>query len=150
MKPWFRTLAIALIPSLTLAGTAAAGDADDAVEYRQSVMGIFYWTTDHMGKMVKGETPFDAGAFKGYADDLAAAAAMDILKGFPEDSITDDSDAKDEIWMDWADFESKVQAMRTQSAKLAEVAAEGDEAAIKDQFGETRKACKGCHDAYKQ
>ena len=33
--------------------------------------------------------------------------------------------------------------------KLAEVAAGGDEAAMKEQFGKTAKTCKGCHDDFK-
>jgi len=33
--------------------------------------------------------------------------------------------------------------------KLAEVAAQGDRAAIQGQFGATGKTCKACHDEYK-
>lgn len=143
-------LAIAMASLIAVSSSAGASDNDKAVEYRQSVMNIFYWNSAHMGAMAKGKVPFDQEAFKSHADDLAAAAAMDILRGFPEDSVTDESDAKDEIWLDWDDFGSKLEAMRTASAKLAEVAAGGDEAATKAQFDETRKACKGCHDAYKQ
>jgi cytochrome c556 len=36
-----------------------------------------------------------------------------------------------------------------QANKLQEVASTGDQAAIKEQFGETGKACKACHDKYR-
>lgn len=138
------------LSALVLASSAAlAGDVEDAVDYRQGVMNVFSWNLEHMGAMVKGEAPFDAGAFKGHATDLAAASRLDVLKGFPEDSVDDDSDALDEIWLKWSDFEAKLQDLREQSAKLAEVAAGGDEAAMKAQFDETRGTCKACHKAYK-
>jgi len=149
MIPLIRPLSFALICTLGVTATVSADDVEDAVEYRQSVMNVFYWNTHLLGAMTKGKVPFDKAAFKRHADDLAAAANMDILSGFPEDSVSDDSDAKDEIWLDWGDFESKLEAIRSQSAKLADVAGNGNEAAMKAQFEETRRACKGCHDSYK-
>jgi len=151
MRFLFPTASVALLPLLVLgAHAASAGDAEDAVDYRQGAMNVFSWNLGHMGAMVKGEAPFDTAAFHAYAKDLAAAAKLDVLKGFPEESVTDESDAKDEIWLNWAAFESKLQDLRTESAKLAEVTAGGDEAAIKAQFDATRKTCKACHDDYKQ
>jgi cytochrome c556 len=99
--------------------------------------------------MVKGKTAFDAAAFARHAKDLAAASQLDVLAGFPEDSINDDSDASDTIWLDWDKFQGKLKGLREQSAKLAEVAAGGEEAAMKEQFGKTAKTCKGCHDDFK-
>ena len=47
------------------------------------------------------------------------------------------------------DFKAKLEKMQGEAAKLAEVAKGGDLAAIKAQFGETGKACKACHDKYR-
>ena len=80
---------------------------------------------------------------------LAAAAQLELMAAFPEDSITDESDAREEIWLDFKKFQDKHQALGEQSAKLAEVAARGDEAAMKEQFGATAKTCKGCHEEYR-
>jgi len=151
MPPLFRAAPFALLTLLVLGTPAAsAGKVEDAVDYRQGAMNIFSWNLGHMGAMVKGDVPFDATAFQGYAKDLAAATKLNVLDGFPEASVTDESDAKGQIWLNWADFESKLQDLRTQSAKLVDVAAGGDEAAIKTQLGETRKTCKACHDDYKE
>lgn len=146
----FQTAAPALLPILLVGPAAQAGKVEDAVDYRQGVMNVFSWNVAHMAAMAKGEVPFDAATFKTYAADLATAAALDVLKGFPEESITDDSDSRDEIWLNWEDFESKLQDLRTESTKLTQVAAEGDEAAVKAQLDATRRACKACHDDYKQ
>lgn len=130
--------------------SAQAGKVEDAVDYRQGVMNVLSWNAGLMVSMAKGEIPFNQAAFQGYASDLAAAAALDLLPGFPEDSVTEDSDAKDEIWLNWAGFESKLQDLRTESAKLKEVAVGSDESAIKAQLDATRRTCKACHDDYKQ
>ena len=141
----------ALLLSTTL--VAQAQDADpkkEAVKYRQSVMKIVGWNFKPMGAMVKGERPFDAKVFAAHAKDLAAVSSVDILAGFPEDTDGPDSKAKAEIWLKWDDFKEKMGAMQREVAKLAEVAKGGDEAAMKKQFGETGKTCKGCHDDYKE
>ena len=39
--------------------------------------------------------------------------------------------------------------MQSEAAKLAEVAKGGDFEAVKAPFGETVKACKACHDKYR-
>jgi cytochrome c556 len=147
--PTLRPAVTLVILSLVIGG-AQASKLDDAVYYRQGVMNVFSWNAGQMAAMVKGEVPFDRAAFQGYATDLASAAALNLLPGFPEESATEDSDARDEIWLNWPDFESKLQTLRTESAKLAKVAEDGDEAAIKAQLDATRRTCKSCHDDYKQ
>jgi cytochrome c556 len=122
----------------------------EAIEYRQSVMTIVGWNFRPMGAMVKGDRPFDAKAFAAHAKDLAAVASVDILPGFPEDSDGKGSKAKPEIWMKWDDFKEKLGNMQREVAKLGEVAAGGDEGAMKKQFGATAKTCKACHDDYKE
>jgi cytochrome c556 len=141
--------------SLLLAAAAlppglAADPVEDAVDFRQGVMNVFSWNLTRMGSMVKGETPFDAAAFKGYATDLAAASGMDVMQGFPDDSVSDESDAKDEIWLNRDDFDAKYKALKEAAAKLSQVAAGGDEGAMREQFKETAGACKACHKEYKK
>ena len=138
-------LAAALLPA-----SLSAAMPDDAIEYRQAIMDVFSWNLSSMGAMVKGDTPFDPAAFQGYAIDLATASNLAVLKGFPDDSVSDDSDAKDEIWLDWADFEAKYMTLKEAAAKLSEVSAGGDEAAMREQFKETAAACKACHKAFKK
>ena len=134
---------------------ATVGYADDkveqAVEYRQGVMNIVGWNFKHMGAMVKGKTAFDQAAFAGYANELQAASKLNLLSGFPEDSDeSDETAAKAEVWMDWEDFQQKYKDLQQQAAALAKVAADGNEEAVKQQFGETAKTCKACHKAYKE
>jgi len=139
--------------SLTLVACSTCLQAGDPVEkvvdYRQGLMNVYAYNATSMGDMVKGKTDFDATAFARYAKDLAAAARLDLLSGFPEDSVNEQSDASDAIWLDWEKFQERYKALREQSAKLAEVTAGGDEPSMKEQFGATAKICKGCHDDFR-
>jgi cytochrome c556 len=148
--PSLHRIAVPLLLCAAAVATPIATRADDVIEYRQGVMTVFSWNLSAMGSMVKGETPFDPAAFKGYATDLATAASLNVLKGFPEDSLSDDSDAKEDIWLNWADFEARYKALKEAAAKLSEVAATGEEAAMRAQFKEAASACKACHRDFKR
>jgi len=137
------------LPLVLCSTCVQADDVEKAVDYRQGLMNVYAHNVTAMGNMVKGKTAFDAAAFARYAEELAAAARLDLLAGFPEDSINDESDAGDTIWLDWDKFQKKYEALKTQSATLSKVAADGDKAAMKKQFGKTAKTCKGCHDDFK-
>ena len=57
--------------------------------------------------------------------------------------------AKAEIWAKPQDFEAAQKLFAAQAAKLNTVAAAGDVAGVKAQFGEVGKACKNCHDTFR-
>ncbi len=153
MKHLPSTLAFALIGGVLLAPAAVPADetpTERAIKYRQSAMTLVGANFKPMGAMLKGELEYDQAAFARHAADLAAVAGIDILRGFPTDSEGEGSDAKPDIWLDWGKFERGMQRLAEQTAKLAEVAAGADRAAIKEQFAATAKTCKGCHDAFKE
>lgn len=147
---------VATIASLILLGlvgnavqSAVAGEEEQAQEYRQGLMNVFRWNLEAMGDMVKDKRPYDADAFAGYAHDLAKAASLNLMPGFPEDSDGGDSDARPDIWLDFEDFKQKFEDLRAASRSLSEIAAGGDKAAMGEALGRTGKACKACHDSYK-
>ncbi len=121
-----------------------------AVDYRTAVMTIMKWNMSPMGAMVKGKIPYDNTAFAGHAQDLGAAARLDLLAGFPEGSDeAEDTSARMDIWMDWEGFDNKYARLKQAAKELEEVAVSGDLKAISPKFNALGKACKDCHDAYK-
>lgn len=116
---------------------------------RQSYFALLGMTLSPMGDMVKGEIEWDEARFARWAQDLAAVASFEVERGFSPGSEEGKTRAKPEIWLDMDDFNSKLNDLRNQSARLAEVVDGGDEGAIKAQFGATAKTCKACHDQYK-
>lgn len=144
-----------LIPSFAAASllfaafTPATASEQAAVEFRESAMTIYKWYMKPMGAMAKGDMPFDAEAFRSNAAGLATATQLDIMPGFPEGSDFD-TEAKPEIWENWAEFQEKFQALQREAKHLAETAATGDEAAVKAQFGKTGKTCGDCHKKFRE
>ncbi len=149
-----KTIALsALLLSGTAGSTAALaeGGHSKAIDYRNSVMTVLKWNMGAMGAVLKGERPYDRDQFKRHAQDLAGAAHLDLLAGFPEGSDEgEDTDARMDIWMDWKGFEEKYADLKTASRDLAETAAgSGGLQAIGPKFGAVGKACKACHDSFK-
>jgi cytochrome c556 len=57
--------------------------------------------------------------------------------------------AKPIIWTDPQGFAAAANRLKVESAKLDQIAATGDMAAVKTQFAATGQACKNCHDKYR-
>jgi cytochrome c556 len=147
-------IAVCLCATGVMAGVALADQEDDAavekaVEYRQAVMTVLARNTNLMGAMMKNQLPYDKKTFDRLAKDLDAAANLDLLAGFPQGSITEESDASHDIWRNIEDFEQKYYKMQSASNDVKLAAESGDPAKIKPVFFELAKACKACHKAYR-
>ena len=140
----------ALLLTSSITFSDEGGPSERAIEYRESIMNIFSWNLKAMGSVVKGEVPYDKEAFARYAKDLASAAHLDLLAGFPEGSDEGETDAKAEIWMKMDDFKQKYETLQQKSNALVEAAGSGDLEVIRPAFGDTANSCKECHKAYKE
>jgi cytochrome c556 len=121
----------------------------DAIRYRQSAYQVLAWNFMPMSAMARGKLPFDARKFGMHAERVALLAPQ-LLEGFTVGSHVGDTEAKPEIWANWADFQKKMKTLESEARKLAESCKAADEAAIKVQFGRVGAACKACHDQYKK
>lgn len=105
-------------------------------------------------KAVRGELEKDAPDFT-----LIAASATDIntramkIEGyFPAGTSVDDgikTEALPAIWAKPAEFSAAAKKLVDESAKLTELAAGGDKAAVGAQAMAMGGACKGCHDQFR-
>lgn len=134
--------------SLFAGSVSAQAKPEDAIKYRQGVYRVIGWNFGPMAAMVKGDRPYDAVAFARHAEIVAYMSKLP-LEGFVPGSENGETKAKPEIWLDMDDFKAKLEKMQGEAAKLAEVAKGGDFQAVKAQFGETGKACKACHDKFR-
>lgn len=151
------TVRVALgIAALSLAASAHAQmSADDMIKARQSGFTFMAW---NMGKIkaqvVDGAAPYDKDQVIAAANAIAAVAnsgmgalfapGTDMGVGWKQtrlkSSYFDEPEKVREIAMNWIQ----------ETNRLQEVAASGDQAAIARQFGEVGKACKACHDNYRE
>ena len=145
------TIFAAGLAAMVTALPAAAQFAkpEDAIKYRQSVMTVM---TAHFGRIsavVQGKVPYDA---KATADNAAIVLTMSRL---PFTAFVEGSDkggntkAKPEIWKEMDKFQAGGKDLQEQAAKLDAAAKSGNLDAVKAAFGDTGKACKACHDNFK-
>ena len=138
-------LALLLIPFTAL----AQPDAEDVVQYRKAVYQVMKWNFTELGAMAREKRPYDAVEFARRAERLAQTVRL-LDEAYTPGSITADSAASDRIWTEWEDFQSRLKALRQETAQLAAVAKSGELEPIQEQFAATGQVCKGCHDEYKE
>ncbi len=163
-KPAASAPAAAAPASATSAAPAAASTAAPAaasapaktgslspkeeVEQREKLMKAFKKDMGVMGKMVKGEQPFDAAAFKQAADSLSGNADKPWVH-YTADSAKEKSEAKAEIWSKADEFKKEVDTFTTAAAALKTAAAAGKLDDVKKPFGDVGQSCKSCHDSFR-
>jgi cytochrome c556 len=152
VKRIVRSLAIGLLAGAALLalaqGAAQADSADKVIAYRQLVMKSIGAHIGAIVSVVKGEVSY-TGHVAAHASAIAAAARM-IPDIFPEGTAEGETRAKPEIWQDWEKFTAAAGTVQREAAKLAEVAAGGDVAAIGAQLGALGNGCGGCHKPFRK
>lgn len=161
MSPSSTKIAAATALVLMAAGSAptVAQDAPaNIVKYRQTFMS---GNSAHLGMMaaiVKGEVSL--------TDELAPNAAALAQMGemlsanlqqlFPEGTAVGadlgiETRALPAIWENWSEFEQVAMRFQEETARLAEVAENGDTAAIGQQLGVVgREGCGACHETFRE
>jgi len=143
---------VAALAALVAALPAAAqfAKSEDAIEYRQAVMTVMNAHMGRLGAMVQGKVPFDAKAALGNANIVATMSMLPFSAFGPDTDLGHDTKARPEIWKDPAKFQAAAKEMQRQVAKLDAAAKGGNLDAIKAAFGDTAKACKDCHDNFRE
>ncbi len=120
----------------------------DPVEQRIALMKSNGAAAGVIGKMVQGETPFDAAAA------LEALTTMrDVAAGFgdlfPEGSETGpNSTAKETIWSDRAGFDAALAKFLADAQAGVDSAPQSTEA-LGAAFGAIASNCRACHQTYR-
>ena len=139
------TIAVAL-------GVATAAIADtspeDAAKYRQSLMKALSGHNGMLSLTVRGK----AGSPDNVASHAAALAtlAAEVEAAFEGGGAFEDSEALAAIWDEPEAFAKAVANFDAAVAALGDVADGGDMQAIDAAQREIGKACKGCHEDFRQ
>ncbi len=147
-----RTLQVAL-SAVLLAGFVGVANAemsreDYAIKVRKGGFTVMTWYMGPMGRMLKGDMPYDKAQFQRNAEALA------FLSKLPKDAFIPGSDkgetkAKPEVWSKADKFKAAYDAMESETAKLAEMSKTANLDALKEQLGKVQKTCKSCHEEFK-
>ena len=146
--------AAALLTLSLAAGASAQMKPEDMIKARQSGYTFMAW---NMGKIkaqvVDGTTPYNKDQVVAAANAIAAVANSGMGALFAPDTGEGkgwkSTRVKAEFFKEQDEVRKIAMNYVQQANKLQEVAATGDLAAIKEQFGDTGKACKACHDKYR-
>ncbi len=146
-----KKLVLALL-SITLAGTAVAQvKPEDAIKFRQSGYGFMAWNMARIKMNVEGQYNKDEVIKAANAIQAIANSGMGALylPGTDKGKGWEESRAKPEIWTDKEKMGKVATDFVREANEMAKVAAGGDAAAVKVQFGKLGGTCKGCHDDFK-
>jgi cytochrome c556 len=132
-----------------LLGIGIAVAQDSPIKQRQAIMEDNGKAMGLVGKMAKGETPYDA---------KAAAAAMKSIHDHMPKFVTlfpvgtekgEKTRAKAAIWENKKDFEDWGKQLQDDTTKAQEAAAGGLDS-FKTALAGVGKTCSGCHDDYRE
>ena len=150
MKTLLKILVGLVVVAIALGGAYAQfAKPEDAIKYRKSVMFLIGQHFGRMGAMVKEKTPYEKEVF------TQNAKAVDMLSHLPWEAVMMPGTDKGDTTLNSSAFEQpaklkeSAQAFEANTAKLLSVAETGDFNAVKAQFGEVGKTCKGCHDQFR-
>ncbi len=138
-----------------LAGTASAqviGKMEDQVRWRQSAYHTMAWSMARIKANVEGTYNKDQVAEAANVIQAIANSKMGALyqpgsdkgKGWKETRL------KSEFFTDKETLGKVAGAFGKEANEMAKVAATGDAAAVKAQFGKLGDACKGCHEKFRK
>jgi cytochrome c556 len=137
-----------------IAGAAWALDDKQAIratETRQAVLKVIGWNIGPMSGMVREQIPYDAAVFQRNADRIAYMGTM-LVDAFRPDTteFPVETEALDNIWSEFGEFERLANAMNEKAVALNETAKGGDFDAVKAAFVELGQSCKDCHDKFRE
>ena len=140
--------------ALTLAGSAMAQvKPEEAIKFRQSGYGFMAWNMARIKMNVEGgnfnkeEVIKAANAIQAIANS-GMGALYSPASGKNVGAVK--TRVKPEFFQQPDEVKKLAVAYNKEANELAKVAAAGDVAAIKAQFGKTGGTCKACHDAFRK
>lgn len=144
-----KLIVLALTGSLlSIPAATTAQDADPNITYRQKVMQSVGANIGAISDILKFSLPHQ-GNIESHAQQIANAASM-IPSAFEANVTEGPTDAKPEIWDNWAEFEQYASDLQGAAESLAQTAAGGDAAAIGEAVKQMGGTCKQCHDDYRK
>lgn len=140
-------LCSALLGACGQNGGANVGKGDIS-QNRTTAFKSFMPTFSEMGKVVKGDEPYDIEKFKEKAQQFSeeAQAPFEYFQSDPQGN----GDALPEIWTNPEQFKTAKENFLQAVAKLNETAQAGNLEQIKVVYGETQSTCKACHDSFRR
>lgn len=141
--------AICLSLAFAVPPVPAHEGATGVVKERMMMMDGSKKSVKALARIFKGQDGYEAGKVAALARDLERSSGKHLTSLFPEGSLEQPSEASEEIWDDWEDFIRYADDLDKAARQLAENAGSGKDAS-EDAFRDVVKACRGCHDEFRE
>lgn len=148
----FSKFSAAVLALAVLSGTAVAQmKPEDAIAYRQAGYKFMAWNMGRIKMNLEGQYNKDEVIQAANAIQAIANSGMGklYLPGTDKGKGFHDTKVKPELFTDKEGVGKVGKAFNEAANEMAKVAATGDAAAAKAQFGKLGESCKGCHDNYR-
>ncbi len=138
-----------LAACLCFIASAAQAQRDNAfIKNRQSLMKAQVGSIKMIGHILKNKAPYKNNIVT-HAKIMEEKARL-FADAFKKEITAGKTDARPEIWKNWATFTAAAKAHAQESAKLADVAKSGDVAAIGAQVKKVGMSCGACHKLFRK
>lgn len=150
-----KSSALLLCLTFTLPSFAAKDPKLAAIKARQGEMQLRSFSAGPLFAMAKGKMPYDAAKAQSYANNLVKLLDIDIKRAWMKgtDNSVDDysmeTTALPDIWTTYPKIGKYGKKYKKAVKELAAVAGNGQKA-LKRKVGALGKACKGCHDEFRE
>jgi len=153
--PLVLTISAALAAAIAAASFGAqaqqAPKPEQLIKWRQSAYQVIGWNNGRIKASVEGS--YNKDEVLRAANTIAALANAGLGSLFVAGTETGkgwhDTTAKPALFTDGPKVGELAANFSREANELARVAAGGDAAALKEQFGKLGKTCKACHDEYR-
>ncbi len=141
---------LSIAPSLLArsAGAQGAPSEQAVIEYRQLLMSAVGYNMGAIGGILKNQLVLP-GHVANHAQQMADAAKL-VAPAFKQKVSAGKTDARPEIWQDWAKFEKAIGDYEKAASDLARIAQGSDPAATGAAVKALGDSCTGCHDSFRK
>ncbi len=152
MKKMYKTLVAGIALTAIATTTFAQMKPEDQIKARQAGYRFMAWNMGKIKANLDGQ--YNKEQVVAAANVIAATAnsGMGALYGPGTDKGTGfhETRVKPAFFKEGDKVKELAMAFNKEANELAKVAATGDSAAVKAQFGKTGETCKGCHDKFRE
>ena len=136
--------------ALTTTPALAVDSAASAIEARKAIFKRMESNMRPLAAIARGRAPADKATMERHSAAIASAARQ-ISGAFRTNTASSsvETEAKDSIWSNKADFDAKAARLVTASNTLSTAASSGDAARFRTALVAVGQACKDCHDSYR-
>ena len=143
---------VLLVFGIGLGGVLAHEGASGVIKQRMDAMEVMAKAMKTVGGMVRGKAGYDAATAMASARAIGAHSGIVMTKLFPNGSLHPPSEAKPDIWRDWAKFEQEARdlGVAAKDFEATIVAGQDVPAPMRTAFHRLSRNCVSCHESFRQ